>query len=163
MQFPPIHESQPTRVLMRAMRASDLDLVVRNENNSYQNPWSKRVFSDCLRSGYECWVLVTKDQIAAHGVLSTGAGEAHVLTLCVNPAFRRHGFGRRMLAHLLARAQKRGAMECFLEVRPSNKEARQLYLSVGFVQVGQRKQYYPGDVASREREDALIMALSLAQ
>jgi ribosomal-protein-alanine N-acetyltransferase len=155
-------ENLASRLLMRAMRASDLDHVVRNENLSYQNPWSKRVFSDCLRAGYECWVLVSKDQVAAHGVLSTGAGEAHVLTLCVNPQLRRAGHGRRMLRHLLSRAQKRDAQECFLEVRPSNKEARELYLSLGFVQVGERKRYYPADPATRDREDALIMSLALS-
>lgn len=160
--LPPI-ANKSLRPLMRAMRASDLDLVVRNENNSYENPWSKRVFSDCLRSGYECWVLVTKDQVVAHGVLSTGAGEAHVLTLCVNPNFRREGHGKRMLAHLLERANKRLALECFLEVRPSNKEAKKLYLSFGFVQVGERKQYYPADRETQQREDALIMALNLTQ
>ncbi|MDX1490641.1 MAG: ribosomal protein S18-alanine N-acetyltransferase [Pseudohongiellaceae bacterium] len=142
------------------MRASDLDLVVRNENLSYQTPWSKRVFSDCLRSGYECWVITNSTEVLAHGVLSTGAGEAHVLTICVNPAYRRTGLGRRMLRHLLERAKKRQALECFLEVRPSNIEAKNLYLSFGFVQVGERKHYYPADPKTSHREDALILALS---
>ena len=82
-------------VFPRAMRPSDLDMVVQSENLSYQQPWSKRVFLDCLRSGYECWVLATRDRIVAHGVLSAAVGEAHVLTLCVHPDFRRAGYGRR--------------------------------------------------------------------
>jgi len=148
-------------IFMRNMRASDLDLVVQNETLSYQHPWSKRIFSDCLRAGYECWVLATKDRILAHGVLSAGAGEAHVLTLCVHPDFRRGGHGRRMLKHLLERAGKKDAAVCFLEVRPSNLEARQLYLSMGFLQVGERRHYYPLDPRSGEREDALLFARSL--
>ena len=148
-------------VFMRAMRPSDLDLVVQSENLSYQQPWSKRIFSDCLRAGYECWVLATKDCLVAHGVLSAGVGEAHVLTLCVHPDFRRGGYGRRMLRHLLDKAVKRDATVCFLEVRPSNVEARQLYLSMGFAQVGERRGYYPAEPGRTQREDALILSRQL--
>ncbi len=148
-------------VICRPMRASDLDLVVQNENLSYLVPWSKRIFLDCLRSGYECWVLATRERIVAHGVLSSAAGESHVLTLCVHPDFRRAGYGRRMLTHLLRQAEKTGALACFLEVRPSNREARTLYIDMGFVQVGERKNYYPARMGSSEREDALILSRPL--
>lgn len=148
-------------VFVRAMRASDLDLVVQSENLSLQNPWSKRIFSDCLRSGYECWVLASRDHILAHGVLSVGAGEAHVLTLCVHPDFRQQGYGRRMLRHLLDKAYKKGGNTAFLEVRPSNKTAVALYLATGFVQVGERRQYYPVNPGETQREDALILSRPL--
>jgi ribosomal-protein-alanine N-acetyltransferase len=143
------------------MRASDLDLVVESENLSLKNPWSKRIFSDCQRAGYECWVLATRDRIVAHGVLSAGAEEAHVLTICVHPDFRRQGYGRRMLRHLLDKGYRKNASVCFLEVRSSNAEARQLYLSMGFVQVGERRQYYPADQGATLREDALILSCPL--
>jgi len=45
-----------------------------------------------------------------------------------------------------------------LEVRPSNHTAIQLYHSVGFNEIGVRKDYYP---AHNGREDALILALHL--
>ena len=151
-------ELDSINIFLRAMRASDLDLVVQSENLSLQNPWSKRVFSDCLRSGYECWVLATRDRIVAHGVLSAAAGEAHVLTICVHPDFRAMGYGKRMLRHLLDKGYKKGARECFLEVRPSNKAAITLYLAIGFVQVGERRGYYPVNPGETHREDALILS-----
>jgi ribosomal-protein-alanine N-acetyltransferase len=150
--------SSTANVFLRAMRASDLDLVVQSENLSLQNPWSKRIFSDCLRSGYECWVLATRDRIVAHGVLSAAAQEAHVLTICVHPDFRRMGYGRRMLRHLLDKGSRLGAKVSFLEVRPSNKVAVDLYISMGFVQVGERRQYYPANPGESHREDALILS-----
>lgn len=156
--FGPSKTQPALNVFVRVMRASDLDLVVASENLSLQNPWSKRVFSDCLRSGYECWVLATRDRIVAHGVLSVGAGEAHVLTICVHPDFRQMGYGRRMLKHLLDKGAKSAAKVCFLEVRPSNKVAIALYLSFGFVQVGERRHYYPANPGEQEREDALILS-----
>ena len=149
------------QVICRRMRPSDLDLVVRNEEISYPNPWSKRIFLDCLRAGYECWVLATRDRILAHGVLSAAVGESHLLTLCVHPDARRKAYGRRMLRHLLKEARRQGADSCFLEVRPSNEVARSLYYSMGFVQVGERRAYYPADTVSTVREDALILSCRL--
>jgi [ribosomal protein S18]-alanine N-acetyltransferase len=153
--------TDPGQVICRQMRPSDLDLVVRNEEISYPNPWSKRVFLDCLRAGYECWVLATRDRILAHGVLSAAAGESHLLTLCVHPDARRKAYGRRMLRHLLKEARRQGADTCFLEVRPSNEVARSLYYSMGFVQVGERRAYYPAVTNSTVREDALILSCRL--
>lgn len=149
------------QVICRRMRPSDLDIVVKNEEISYPNPWSKRIFLDCLRAGYECWVLATRDQILAHGVLSAALGESHLLTLCVHPDARRQAYGRRMLRHLLKEARRLGADTCFLEVRPSNQAARSLYYSMGFVQVGERRQYYPAETGTTFKEDALILSCHL--
>jgi len=51
------------------------------------------------------------------------------------------------------------AQSIFLEVRISNYHAMRLYDSCGFVEVGQRRDYYPA--ANGKREDALMMALPL--
>lgn len=153
--------TDPGQIICRRMRPSDLDFVVRNEEISYPNPWSKRIFLDCLRAGYECWVLATRDRILAHGVLSAALGESHLLTLCVHPDARRKAYGKRMLRHLLKEARRMGADTCFLEVRPSNEVARALYYSLGFVQVGERRQYYPAEAGTTFKEDALILSCHL--
>ena len=154
-------EPAALEVRFEALTPQRLDVVLATEQQAYAHPWSRSHFLDCLRSGYECWVLATRDRIVAHGVLSAAVGEAHVLTLCVHPDFRRAGYGRRMLRHLLDKAARNDARECFLEVRPSNSEARQLYMSMGFTQVGERRGYYPADPGTTQREDALILALPL--
>ncbi|MFM1895997.1 MAG: hypothetical protein RLZZ385_1071 [Pseudomonadota bacterium] len=141
------------------MRNSDLDLVVQNEATSYEHPWTKRIFVDCLRSGYQCWVLASRDCIIGHGVMSVAIGESHLLTLCVHPDYQRRGFGRRILEFLMERAARLDAEVCFLEVRVSNHAARALYKAMGFVPIGQRKAYYP---AADGREDAVIMSRSLS-
>jgi ribosomal-protein-alanine N-acetyltransferase len=46
----------------------------------------------------------------------------------------------------------------FLEVRPSNQAAQQLYTGFGFRKVAVRRGYYP---AHGGREDALVLSLSL--
>jgi ribosomal-protein-alanine N-acetyltransferase len=147
-----------TQFFARTMRNSDLDLVVQNEAAAYEHPWTKRIFIDCLRAGYQCWVLANKRQIVAHGVMSVAVGECHLLTLCVNPEYQRLGHGRKLFMLLLDRAAKMDARECFLEVRASNAGAIQLYRSLGFTQIGERKNYYPGH---QGREDALILSRNL--
>lgn len=142
----------------RNMRSSDVDIVAQNEAAAYVHPWTKRIFVDCLRAGYQCWVLANKQRIVAHGVMSVAIGECHLLTLCVHPDYQRSGYGRKMFKLLLDRAYKQEAEVCFLEVRRSNEGAIQLYRSMGFVQVGERRNYYPG---KGDREDALIMSRDL--
>ena len=90
--------------------------------------------------------------------MSVAIGESHLLTLCVHPDFQRAGHGRRLLEFLLNRAFRGEAEVCYLEVRMSNEPAKQLYQSMGFLPIGERKDYYPSD---KGREDALIMSRTL--
>jgi len=142
----------------RTMRSSDVEIVALNEAAAYEHPWTKRIFLDCLRAGYQCWVLANKQQIVAHAVMSVAIGECHLLTLCVHPDHQRRGFGRKLFKLLLDRAHKLDAGVCFLEVRRSNESAIELYRSMGFLQIGERRNYYPG---KSNREDALILSRDL--
>lgn len=83
------------------------------------------------------------------------AGEAELLTLAVDPAQRRAGAGRRLVAGFLAAAAERGAESCFLEVAAGNTAARALYTGAGFAVAGTRRGYYRHP--SGGAEDALIM------
>ena len=154
----PSQVDNSSQYFARTMRNSDLDLVVQNEAAVNVHPWNKRIFIDCLRGGYQCWVLANKQEIVAHGVMSVAVGECHLLTLCVQPNHQRKGLARKLFNLLLDRAVKLDAHECFLEVRKSNIPAIELYRAMGFVQIGERKNYYPNGGG---REDALIMSRTL--
>ncbi|TAL74053.1 MAG: ribosomal-protein-alanine N-acetyltransferase [Rhodanobacter sp.] len=140
---------------VRLMHADDLDEVIAIEQASYEFPWTRGIFADCLRVGHPCWVLCVDDLIAGYGILSVGAGEAHVLNICIAPGWRGNGLGRHLLGRLLDVARWSGAERVFLEVRPSNPHAKALYDSVGFREIGRRPHYYP---ARDGREDAIVMA-----
>jgi ribosomal-protein-alanine N-acetyltransferase len=146
-------------VKFRAMTPADLPSVAAVERGSYQFPWSEGIFRDCLRVGYLCRVAELDGAIVAYGVVAMGAGEAHILNLCVRSDLRGRNVGRQMLALLLERTRQAGMEAVFLEVRPSNPHAIALYQSVGFVQVGLRKGYY--QAPDNEREDALVLKLDL--
>jgi len=141
-------------VVIRPMRGLDVADVVAIERASYQFPWSEGIFRDCLRVGYVCRVVTVSRQVMAYGVMSFGAGEAHILNLCVGEAYRCRGVGKRLLGGLIERASAAGMGEAFLEVRPSNTAAIRLYQSLGFEQVGMRRGYYQ---AASGREDAVVL------
>jgi ribosomal-protein-alanine N-acetyltransferase len=147
-------------VQIRPMMEMDLAEVAAIEHKSYAFPWSENIFRDCLRVGYTCRALDLAGQIIGYGVMSLGAGEAHILNLCIREEFRIVGFGRRLLEHMLERAAASGISEAFLEVRPSNLAAIRLYQRLGFEQIGIRRGYYQ---APDGREDAIVLKLDLRQ
>jgi len=79
------------------------------------------------------------------------AGEAHISTIGVRPAYRRQGLGELLLISAIELAQIRHAHLITLEVRASNSVAQALYEKYGFIKAGVRRGYYS------DREDAVIM------
>jgi len=143
---------------IRPMQEPDLALIMEIETIVYPHPWSLQTFQDCLRVGYRTRVLELNQQLIGYGLMSVGAGEAHILNLCVHPQYRRCGYGKRILNHLIRIAQQEEVKTVFLEVRVSNHAAIELYRQVGFNEVGLRKNYYLKD---HGREDGLIFACDL--
>ena len=141
------------------MTDKDLDEVLQVEFLSYAFPWSRGIFQDCLKSGYDCRVMCIENEVVGHSILSSAAAEAHLLNVCVRRDLQGRGYGRLFVRQVLKRAKLLGAAQLFLEVRPSNKIAIKLYDSLGFMQIGVRKDYYPSEFG---REDAHVLALELA-
>lgn len=81
-------------------------------------------------------------------------GELELHLVAVHPRYRRRGYARALVQHLVEQARAKGAERVTLEVRASNVEARALYAGLGFVEVGRRRKYY-----RNEDEDAILMDL----
>ena len=138
----------------RPMRLGDLDRVVAIEESLYTHPWTRGNFSDSLHAGYRCRTLERFGVVVGYGVLMTGPDEAHLLNLSIAVEVQRRGYGRMLLAHFMELAREAGARSIYLEVRPSNLVARDLYRRDGFREIGIRRGYYP---ALTGREDAIVM------
>jgi ribosomal-protein-alanine N-acetyltransferase len=143
---------------LRPMTEADLPRIHRIELASYEYPWTSGNFADSLKAGYSMWVREAEGEVIGYYVMMAAAGEAHLLNLTIAPIWRRHGLGRDLLEHCLARACDHHAESLFLEVRTSNTAAIALYHSSGFVDLAVRRAYYP---ARGGREDALIMKKDL--
>ena len=143
---------------LRAMRPEDIEAVAALEAAAYEFPWTLGIFRDCLRAGYECWVLAQAEQVIGYAVLSVAASEAHLLNVCVGVDHRGGGHGTRLVRRMIDLARWHHADRMFLEVRPSNEQAIRLYDQIGFNEIGRRPNYYP---SRRGREDAIVMAIEL--
>jgi ribosomal-protein-alanine N-acetyltransferase len=148
-----------TTPVIRVMKSSDLDEVAQIEACSYDFPWSRGIFSDCLLANYFTVALDKGGEIIGYAIVSAAAAEAHILNLCIDPDWRRLGYGQLLLDYLLEYAADTHIDRIFLEVRPSNAAAIQLYERQGFSQLGVRKAYYR---AHHGREDALVLVKEIA-
>jgi len=168
-------DAQPIHPLIRPLSWGDLDRIMEIELAAYPFPWSRGIFGDCIRVGYDCWGLQLGPSLVGYSVQTDAAGETHLLNLCVEPGWQRRGFGGVLLENAIRTALKHGCGSMFLEVRPSNPAGIALYEKRGFVVIGRRPGYYSSNGAggpgqgepnseqeSTGREDALVMRLDLA-
>ena len=97
-------------------------------------------------------------QIVAYAFIRRVADELHILKIAVTPARRGHGIATWFLNSCFTMGTRQGANSVFLEVRPSNIPAVELYEKLGFKEIGRRPKYY-----SDSKEDALVMMKKLAK
>lgn len=147
-------------VRLRKMDTSDLKAVLAIEKQNYEFPWSEAIFKDCFGvPGYRLWICEdANDRIIGYCILSIIVDEAHIMNVSVSPDWQGQGIGRKMLEHMIAYAKTK-AEKMLLEVRPLNISAIKLYKSLGFREIGIRKNYYPAK--NNGREDALMLELAL--
>jgi ribosomal-protein-alanine N-acetyltransferase len=141
------------------MNERDLDAVAALETTLQTFPWTRGNFADSLMAGYSVWVLRLGGELIGFSVVMPVIDEAHLLTIGVCKRYHGQGYGARLLRHAMECARLGGARTLFLEVRPSNERAVELYRHFGFRQIGIRKGYYPAVVG---REDGLVFDKELA-
>ena len=127
------------------MRGSDIEQVSRVERRSFPTPWSTQAYVTEISNPSACYLVATLGDgspVVGYGGTWVIMDEAHITTLGVDPDYRGHKIGERLLCDLLAAARRLGALRATLEVRETNVAAKRLYLKYGFKWVAQRKAYY---------------------
>ncbi len=164
--------------VVEPMRWGDVPAVMAIERESFSLPWPERAYRYELLQNKKSHYIVLRRRsapaeqgrwellkrlwrrgsclpILAYGGFWLDAGQAHISTLAVTPAWRGRGLGELALWTVLKQAALMGAFEAMLEVRVSNCAAQGLYLKYGFKKTGQQRQYYRDN-----GEDAWIMTLA---
>ncbi|WP_134678373.1 ribosomal protein S18-alanine N-acetyltransferase [Paracoccus ravus] len=118
---------------------------------THPRPWSAAEIEDLLASHLNFLLIRPQGFLIGRTV----ADEAELLTVAVSPEARRQGVARSLLSEFRDTARMRGATEAFLEVASDNAGARALYLSEGWADVGQRRNYYAPGI------DAVLMRQGL--
>jgi len=118
--------------------------VLQIETSVHSHPWTRGMFAQEI--GYELstfLVFFDATHIVGYGGFWDMAGHGHISNIAVSPEKQRQGIGRFILEELLQQMLSQKIEEATLEVRESNQPARGLYETLGFTNMGSRKNYYP--------------------
>jgi ribosomal-protein-alanine N-acetyltransferase len=136
-----------------AFSAAHLPAVLLLESQAYPDPWTQGMYRHELETPCShLHVGMLGDELVAYAGFWLVLDEAHITRVTVAEEYRRRGYGRQVVEHLLGRAFALGAALARLEVREGNTAAIRLYERLGFVPEGLRPGYY-----QRTGEDAVLM------
>ncbi|OUO88780.1 multifunctional tRNA N6-adenosine(37)-N6- threonylcarbamoyltransferase complex dimerization subunit type 1 TsaB/ribosomal protein alanine acetyltransferase/tRNA (adenosine(37)-N6)-threonylcarbamoyltransferase complex transferase subunit TsaD [Gordonibacter urolithinfaciens] len=114
--------------------------------------WNEHLVADELpRPDRIWWAAYDGEQLLGYAGGWVVDGQVQILKVGVDPAQRRRGIARELLARVAADARDLGAATCSLEVRAGNAGAQAFYEALGFHALGTRPRYYS------DGEDALIL------
>lgn len=123
------------------------------EKQCFGDPWSEDSIASELDNPLSLWLVAEQDGAVCGYVGSqTVLDETDMMNIAVRPDCRRQGIAAVLIVELVARLKERGSHILRLEVRQSNAPAIALYNSMGFTQLGIRRNYY-----RNPKENALIL------
>lgn len=136
---------------VRRAEPADLDALTVLVGRCLPVGWGREQLAPALAgSGSRALLAVDAESDALLGFLLARriADLLEIDLVGVDPAARRQGLGRALLAKVLAEETADGSREARLELASENQAALGLYQQQGFVVVGRRSRYYPdGDAA----------------
>lgn len=135
------------------MKEDHVAQVAALERQCFADPWSEGSIASELDNPLSLWLVAEQDGAVCGYVGSqTVLDETDMMNIAVRPDCRRHGIAAALIDELIVRLKERGSHILRLEVRVSNAPAIALYDSLGFTQLGIRKNYY-----RNPKENALIL------
>ena len=148
------------RFVFREISLGDLDGIVQIERAVNPFPWGEEALRDTIASSGHHLMSLREGRAVGFLLSSFVLDEAQLLLIGVSPDWQGVGVGGQLLKELINRSQDQGQKLIYLEVRSGNERAIRLYRSLGFIDIGVRRDYYPGLVG---REDAIVMSLQIDQ
>lgn len=140
------------------IETAHIEALFEIEQEAYPEPWTRNMFRQEIESPLSFfYVAYLGDDIAGYVGLWRALDEAHITSVTIKKECRGCGFGTQLITHILKVAEELGLQRATLEVRVSNHVAQNLYLKMGFEQVGRRTRYY-----AKTGEDALLMTRPVA-
>ncbi len=147
-------------IVVEEARDEDMEQVFELEEKCFKYPYPPQLLA-MLRALYPELFLVAKHGNRVVGYVSAvvrSDGYGHIVSICVDPEYRRQGIGKKLMESVEARMRSKfGLCRYRLEVRVSNEPAIRLYKSLGYRIVGVLRSYYP------DGEDGYVMVKDVCQ
>jgi [ribosomal protein S18]-alanine N-acetyltransferase len=147
----------PSRITVRRCRGADLTSVLAIERASFgADAWPREDFVDLMEKFPRLFLLGAVDaKIAGYIAAVVRGNDAELVSVAVRPRCRGRGVAGALLRHVMRLLRKEAVGQCWLMVRPGNREAIRLYRAFGFTRVRRVKDYY------RRGRDGLRMRVRL--
>ncbi|NVK27955.1 ribosomal-protein-alanine N-acetyltransferase [Marinomonas sp. CT5] len=130
---------------IRLANESDLLFLIQLDALSNPYPWGEGLLEEALQTRQN-WVVelgdATQKSIVGWLTASVVLDQSELELIVIDSSVRRQGLARQLMIAWLNASKQQGVNELLLEVRESNVGAIALYESLGFTQVGCRKNYY---------------------
>jgi [ribosomal protein S18]-alanine N-acetyltransferase len=134
------------------MDKSHISAVANIEKVCFASPWTEEGIAEELKNPLAHFLVAVGEEVMGYIGVHEICGEGSITNVAVLPNFRCKGIGKALVSAAIKGAKERNCEFITLEVRKSNFPAISLYSSLGFEQVGLRKNFY-----SSPNEDAVLM------
>ncbi|MBQ2053905.1 MAG: ribosomal protein S18-alanine N-acetyltransferase [Eubacterium sp.] len=129
--------------------------IAKLEKDNFSDAWSEKSLEDTFEYDYNHLLVEKRDgKVVGYVIYSDVQGEAELLRIAVDKAYRRRGIAALLMQNMLDELTESGAERVSLEVRAHNISAVALYKKFGFIDIFIRENYYTDPV-----DDALIFQL----
>lgn len=144
-------------IKIRPMNREDLRQVLAIENAVFSDPWPEEAFLQAdLHPDHQFIVAQGDKRVVGYAAYYFDIGEARLTNIAVDPEFQRKSIAKKLLNYILDIVKKENCEYIFLDVRPTNLAAIDLYKKFGFEKAYIRPGYY-----DNPPEDAFVMVRRL--
>lgn len=111
--------------------------------------------SEIMGNNRKYIVAKQNDKIVGFAGIMMNFNEAEIMNIVTKKSERGNGIGKILLEKIIEIAKKNCIETIFLEVHKNNQMARKMYENAGFIEIGERKNYY------HSTEKAILMSKNL--
>jgi ribosomal-protein-alanine N-acetyltransferase len=145
-------------VTIQPMAQGHIAAIAALEEQCFSTPWSAAALAEELDNPHAVFRVATDadGQVLGYAGMHHAGDEGYIDNVAVDPAARRQGVARTLMAALEVYGREHTLYRLTLEVRASNAPAIALYTGAGYVSDGVRPNFY-----RKPTEDAVILSLYL--
>ena len=136
-----------------------LEEIIAIENSAFNKPWTRNQIKNDIQSDMdsENWVYIMDELVVGYIFGWLIHDEFHLNNIAVHPEYLRRSIGKELILHIISRVISHDIKVILLEVSANNISAQKCYQSLGFIQMGIRKDYYS------KGDDAILYNLDLTK
>jgi [ribosomal protein S18]-alanine N-acetyltransferase len=129
---------------VRQFQPSDLDRVLSIEQASFgSDAWDKKLFLAYHRKCADLFLIASaSSRVAGYSITCAGSRNAELVSIAVDPRYRRRGIAQALLDQTLAEMRSRRVKTCWLMVETVNEPAVRFYEKHGFTRAKIVRRYY---------------------